>query len=46
MEISKPGYPLRSADDETLCADDLLAQAWYAELSKLSVTKIEELEEV
>jgi hypothetical protein len=38
--------PLKSADDEAPCADDLLAQAWYAELSKLSVTTIEKLEEV
>ena len=41
MEMSKPNgpRPLRSADDETPCADDLLAQVWYAGLNKRPVTK-------
>jgi hypothetical protein len=29
-----------------LCADDLLAQAWYAKFNKLSIAKIEELKEI
>ena len=35
-----------SADDETPCADDLLAQAWYAKANKLSGASVERLKEI